>query len=205
MVEGMKIVSWRQDDRQAKLTLEFGIWNSKVSIQAYESGNFRNKKFSRNLNDCELKLVEKVIAKVMTGSPETKCSCQFQKYDRDSKQYRTEAVISLEKDSKQVYKISLTDVTKQSTVTFVVKAPATMTMGTDNLSDANLSALKMETLKDWIINARIWAPMTYQPPRDGQGGGNRGGYGGGQRSQGGGGYSAPSEPSLSSDPEDLPF
>ena len=205
MVEGMKIVSWRQDDRQAKLTLEFGIWNSKVSIQAYESGNFRNKKFSRNLSDTELKLFEKMINKVMAGSPETNGSVLLLKYDRDSKQYRTEGVISIEKDSKQVYKLSVTDTTKQQTCTFVLRAPSTVSMGDQPLSESNLSALKMETLKDWIINARIWAPMTYQPPRDGQGGGNRGGYGGGQRSQGGGGYSAPAESAPSSDPEDLPF
>ena len=205
MVEGMKIISWRQDDRQSRTTLEFGMWNGKVSISAYESGNFRNKKFNKNLSDTELKLFEKLMNKVMAGSPETKGSVLLLKYDRDSKQYKTEGVVSLEKDSKQVYKLSVTDTTKQQTCTFALKASSTVSMGDQPLSESNLSALKMETLKDWIINSRIWAPMTYIPPKDGQGGGNRGG-GYGNRQQGGGqSYQAPAQSAPMADDENLPF
>lgn len=203
MVEGMKIQGWRQDDRQSKLTLEFGMWNQKVSVQVYESGNFRNKKYNRNLSDCELKLLEKCIAKVAAGSPETKCSCQFHKYDRESRQFRIDSVIAIEKDSKQVYKMSFTDVTKQSTITFALMAPKTVSMGSEPLSEGNLSALKLETLKEWIINSKIWAPFTYQPPRDG---GQRGGGGGyGRPSAPAPAPSAPSNDGGGSDPDDLPF
>lgn len=204
MVEGMKIISWRQDDRQSKTTLEIGMWNGKMSVSAYESGNFRNKKFNRNLSDTEVKLFEKLIAKVMAGSPETKGSVLLLKYDRESKQFKTDGVIALEKDSKQVYKISVTDISKQQTCTFALKASSTVSMGDQPLSEANLSSLKMDTLKDWIINSRIWAPFTYQPPRDGQGGG-RGGYGNRPSNGGGQSYQAPAVSAPSGDSDDLPF
>ena len=201
MVEGMKVTGWRQEDRQAKKTLEFGMWNGRVTVQAYESGNFRNKSFNHNLSDTELILVEKAIAKVMAGSPESKQSINFSKYDFNSKQFRLNGVFTFEKDSKQLYRITLTDCTTQTTVSFVLKAPATATLGPDPLSDSNLSALKVESLKAWLTSSKIWAPFTFVPQQNGQGGrrgGGNGGQGGGQS------YQQPSNPNASDD-SDLPF
>lgn len=202
MVEGMKVTSWRQEDRQSKKTLDFNMWNGRVSIQAYESGNLRNKSFNHNLNDTELILVEKAIAKVIAGSPETKQSINFSKYDFNSKQFRLDGVFTIEKDSKQLYRITLTDCKTQNTVSFVLKAPATATLGPDPLSDSNLSSLKLESLKAWLINAKIWAPFTFVPQQNN--GGRRGGGNGG--GNGGGGYSQPSGAAApSGDSDDLPF
>lgn len=198
MVEGMKIISWRQEDRQSKKTLEVGMWNGRVSVRAYEAGNFKNTSFNRNLNDTEVILLEKAIGKVIAGSPETKQSISFQKYDFNSKQFRIAAVITIEKDAKQLYRISLTDCQTQATTSFVLKAPATATFGNESLDDRNLSALKLESLKDWLTSSRVWAPFTYVPPKDGQGGGRRGGGG-----YGGGTPSAQSTPAQ--DDEALPF
>jgi len=190
----IKLKDWSMKDRQTNRTLAFGLWNGKISIQVYDSNAMGTKFFRRNLNDEELLLVEKVINKVMAGSPETKCSCQFQKYDFQSKQFKIEAVFSFEKDSKQCYHLSVTDCTKQQTSSFLIKAPSTMTMGSEPLNDSNLSALKVESLKDWITNAKIWAPATVQPidkSKFGNRGGNGGGYGGGNRGGYGGGAPAP--------------
>ena len=191
----MKIISWRQDDRQSKKTLEVGMWNGRVSVRAYESGNFRNSSFNRNLVDTEVILLEKAISKVMSGSPETKQSIPFKKYDFNSKQFRVVAVITVEKDAKQLYRISLTDCQTQVTTSFVLKAPATASFGDEPLDDRNLSALKMESLKNWLTSSRIWSPFTYMPPKDGQGGNRRGG---------GGGVSEASSAPAESD-SDLPF
>lgn len=199
MVEGMKITSWRQEDRQSKKTLEVGMWNGRVSVRAYESGNFKNSSFNRNLNDTEVILMEKAIGKVISGSPETKQSISFQKYDFNSKQFRIAAVITIEKDAKQMYRISLTDCQTQVTTSFVLKAPATASFGNEPLDDRNLSALKLESLKDWLTSSRVWAPFTYVPPKDGQGGGRRGGGGYG------GGAPAAAPAASSNDSDDLPF
>lgn len=192
----VRVRDWTQKDRQSNQTLAFGLWNGKISIQVYDSNNMSNKMFRRNLADGELVLIEKVINKVVGGSPETKISCQFQKYDPQSHQYRVEAVFAFEKDSKQCYRIHITDCTKNQTYSFTLKESATMTMGNDPLKDDNLSSLKLETLKNWFVNARIWAPATVQPIdkskfRNGGGGGgygNRNGGGGAPSNDGAGGY-----------------
>lgn len=196
----IKVQDWKQVDRQANRTLAFNLYNGRVCIQAFDNNNMRNKLFRKSLNDAELVMIGKIIDKVIAGSPETKCSCQFQTYDRGSKQFRIESVFSMEKDSKQIYKISVTDCTKQQTCTFSLKASATMTTGSDPLNDANLSSLKIETLKDWILSAKIWGPATVLPldkTRGGGGGNYHGGNGGGAPA---GGSSAPAN-----DDEALPF
>jgi len=194
MLDGVKVQDWKQVDRQANRTLAFNLYNGRVCIQVFDNNNMRNKLFRKSLNEEELVMVSKIIDKVMAGSPETKCSVQFQQYDRNSKQFRIESVYSMEKDSKQMYKISVTDCIKQQTCTFTLKARATMTTGSEPLNDANLSSLKIETLKDWITGAKIWGPATIVPINRGQGGGYNGG---------GGGAAAPSAPAA--DDESLPF
>lgn len=189
MALDVKLRDWTQRDRQANRNIAFSLWNGRISINVYNDGNMANKLFRRNINDEELILIGKVIDKVVNGSPETKCSVQFQAYDRQSKQFRAETVFSFEKDSKQLYKISVTDCTKQQTFTFTLKASAAMSMGNEPFSEANLSAIKLESLKEWITSAKIWGPATYVPfDRNKQG--NRGGNGGGnynrQPSNGGG-------------------
>ena len=192
MALDIKVKDWTQIDRQSNRTLAFSLWNGRISIQAYDQNNMRNKLFRKNLSDAELVMIGKIIDKVMAGSPETKCSVQFQSYDRNSKQYRIEAVFSMEKDSKQMYKISVTDCIKQQTCTFTLKASATMTTGSEPLNDANLSSLKIETLKDWITGAKIWGPATVVPfDKNRQGGGNGGG--------------APAPAAAPANDDDLPF
>ena len=178
----VKIKDWTQKDRQSNKTIAFGLWNGRISVQVYDSANMRNKMFRRNFSEEELILVERIIAKVIAGSPDTKCSCVFQKYDPQSKQFRVESVFALEKDSKMCYRMTVTDATKQQSHSFLLKAPATMGMGNETLKDDNLSSLKIDALKDWITNAKIWAPATVQPMdpnrfgnRSGGNGGNHGG------------------------------
>lgn len=199
MVEGMKITDWRQEDRQSGKTLSFSMWNARVSIQVSDSKNIRDKMFSKNLTDSELVLFQKYLNKITSASPEQKFSLQFQSYDRNSKQFRMSAVVTIEKDSKQQYKITCTDCTKNTTNTFTLRSPATVTTGNEPLNDATLSALKLDTLKNWVSSAWVWAPFTYQPRQNGggYGGGSNGGYkGGGSSSSSGGG---------SGDDENLPF
>ena len=203
MVEGMKVTDWRQEDRQSGKVLSFSIWNAKVRIQVYDRNNMKDKIINKGLSDAELVLVEKNIAKVVSSAPEQKFSIQFQTYDRNSKQFRIEAVLTFEKDSKQIYKITISDAQKNASFTFSLKASATVTTGSEPLSDAMLSALKLETLKDWLTGSKIWAPFTFVPP-PANGGGNRGGgYGGGNR--GGGGYSNPTSAPMEGGTGDLPF
>lgn len=201
----VKVKDWVQKDRNSGKTLAFGLWNGRVSIQVYDSANMKNKNFRRNLSEDELVLIEKVINKVIAGSPETKLSCQFQEYDRNSKQFRIKAVIAIEKDSKQVYRMSLTDCDTNQTFTFSLKSPATMTSGNEPLNDGNLSSIKIETLKHWFTSARIWAPATIQPldPNRRAGGGGYKAGGSGYSAPAGGGAPAPS--GVESDSDNLPF
>lgn len=188
MAQDCKLRDWSQQDRQAGRTIAFGLWNGKISIQVYNNQDMKNKLFRRNFDECEILLIEKLINKIMAGSPESKQSIQFQKYDFQSKQFKMEAVFEFGKDSKQVYHVTVTDCVKQQSFTFVIKARATMTMGSEPLNDANLSALKVEALKDWIASAKICAPFTVQPIDPNK---QRGGYG--NRGGGGGGYQAPAQ------------
>jgi len=178
MVEGMRVQDWRQNDRQAGKTLAFTMWNSRVRLQVYDTKNVKDKQFNKSLTEDDLVLIEKYIAKVQAASPEQKFSIQFNSYDRNSKQYRLSEVLTIEKDSKQQYKISVTDCAKNTTFTFTLRSPATVTVGSEPLNDGMLSALKLDTLKDWITGAKIWAPFTFQPMQNGNGG-YRSGNGGG--------------------------
>lgn len=194
MVEGMKVADWRQDDRQSGKTLSFSMWNSRVSIQVHDSKNIRDKMFNKSLSDSELVLLQRYLNKVTSASPEQKYSIQFQTYDRNSKQYRMSAVMTIEKDSKQQYRISCTDCTKNTTNTFTLRSPATVTTGNEPLNDAALSALKLDTLKNWVASAWTWAPFTFQPRTNTGSGYSGGGNHGGSNSGGGSG-----------DDTDLPF
>lgn len=196
MVEGLKIADWRQDDRQSGKTLAISMWNSRAVIQVYDSKDFKNKAFNKSLTDSDLVLFEKYLNKITSASPEQKFSLQFQKYDRNSKQYRMDAVVTLEKDSKQQYRITCTDCVKNTTFTFTLRSPATVTVGNEPLNDAALSAVKLDTLRNWVKGAWIWAPFTFQPRQNGGGG-----YGGGSR----GGYQGGGSSGGSSDSDDLPF
>ena len=158
MAQDCKLRDWSQQDRQAGRTIAFGLWNGKISIQVYNNQDMKNKLFRRNFDECEILLIEKLINKIMAGSPESKQSIQFQKYDFQSKQFKMEAVFEFGKDSKQVYHLTVTDCAKQQSFTFVIKARATMTMGSEPLNDANLSALKVEALKDCEV---IFLPIYY--------------------------------------------
>lgn len=178
MLEGIRVKDWTQKDRQTNKVLAFSLWNGNISVQVYDAQNMKNKSFRKNLTDENVVVIEKLFNKVVAASPETKSSIQFTKYDPQSKQFKIDAVFTFEKDSKQCYRITVTDANTQSSNSFVLRASATMTMGSDPLSDANLSAIKLDTLKDWITNAKIWGPATYQPI-DRSKFGNRGGYGGG--------------------------
>lgn len=195
----IKLPDFKQVDRQSNRTLAFNLYNGRVCIQAFDNNNMKNKLFRKSLNSEELVMISKIIDKVIAGSPETKCSCQFQAYDRNSKQFRIEAVFSMEKDSKQVYKISVTDCAKQQTCTFSLKAPATITTGNEPLNDANLSSLKVEALKDWIMGAKIWGPATVLPLDKVRGG--NGGYRGGN----GGAPTGGSSGAPTNDDDALPF
>ena len=199
MLEGVKLNDWKQSDRQSNRTLAFNLYNGRICIQAFDTQNMKNKLFRKTLTDEELEMIEKMITKVINGSPETKCSVQFQTYDKASKQFRIESVFAFEKDSRQLYKISVTDCTKQQTYTFTLKARATMTMGNEPLNDANLSSIKVETLKAWITSAKIWAPATVIPLNQ-----LRGGNGGSNYKGTGNGGSTPAA-APSNDDESLPW
>lgn len=178
MALDVKVKDFTQRDRQSNRTLGFGLWNGGISVQVYDSQNMKNKMFRKSLSDEEIIMVQKLIAKIVSGAPETKASIQFTKYDPQSKQFKLDSIFEFGKDSKQVYHITVSDVTKQQTFTFQLKARATMTMGNEPLNDANLSAVKVEALKNWITNAQIWAPATvipFDPNKKGGGGGYHGG------------------------------
>lgn len=199
----VRLKDWGQNDRQSGRTLAFGLWNGRISVQVYETQNMKNKLFRRNLQEDEIVLVEKLIAQIVSGSPEQKKSIQFMEYDKNSKQFKLNCVLEMGKDSKQVYHITISDVTKQQTYTFTLKARATMQLGSEPMSEGNLSAIKVETLKNWLTSAKVVAPFTVQPVDPSKRGG---GYGGGH----GGGYNgggAPSQPAPSGDGGDggLPF
>lgn len=198
----VKLKDWSQQDRQAGRTLAFGLWNGRVSVQVYNNQDMKNKLFRRNLDESEIIMIEKVIAKIMNGSPETKQSIQFTKYDPATKQRSLESVIEFGKDSKQVYHFTVSDVARQQTYTFALKARSNMTIGSDPMSEGTVSALKVETLKDWLTSAKFCAPFTVQPIDPSK----RGNYGG--KSYSGGGYSAPAT-TTSAAPSggdgDLPF
>lgn len=198
MLEGIKVNDWKQVDRQANRTLAFNLYNGRVCIQAFDTQNMKNKLFRKSLTDEELEMIEKMITKVVNGSPETKCSIQFQSYDKASKQFRIESVFSFEKDSRQLYKISVTDCIKQQTYTFTLKARATMTMGNEPLNDAHLSSIKVETLKTWFTSAKIWGPATVIPLNQMRGGS------GGSSYKGTGNGGAPAAAPMNDD-ESLPF
>lgn len=198
----VKLKDWSQQDRQSGRTLAFGLWNGRVSVQVYNSQDMKNKLLRRNLDESEIIMLEKVIAKIMSGSPETKQSIQFTKYDPATKQRSLETVIEFGKDSKQVYHFTVSDVAHQQTYTFVLKARSNMTIGNDPMSEGTVSALKVETLKDWLTSAKFIAPFTVQPIDPSK----RGNYGG--KSYGGGGYSASapaSTPASGGGDSDLPF
>ena len=129
-----KLKDWSQQDRQSGRTLAFGLWNTKVSVQVFNSQDMKNKLFRRNLDDAEVIMIEKLINKVMGGAPETKQSIQFTKYDPQTKQRALEAVFEFGKDSKQVYHITVSDAAKQQTYTFTLKARANMTVGNEPMS-----------------------------------------------------------------------
>ena len=74
-----------------------------------------------------------------------------------------------------------------------------MQLGSEPMSEGNLSAIKVETLKNWLTSAKIVAPFTVQPIDPSKRGG---GYGGGYN---GGGAPSQSAPSGDGGDSGLPF
>jgi uncharacterized membrane protein YgcG len=219
----IKFDDWTVRDNQTGNTFSIHLYDGRYMFFVRSGDRSqRGFLFNKRVNRYQMTFLRRLIEKILNASPETKTAAKFQSFDKMSKQNKLEWVFTIEKDSKNCFRIHLTDVGSNQTFVFAVRGQNTIVIGNDVLDEATRSAAMMADLMQWLDVAKFYLPIMKLPfdpskARGGNGGGgnwNRGGNGGGGyagRAGGGGGYGgAPASqpaPSAGSSDDDggLPF
>jgi len=193
---------WVLKDQQTNNMLLLSCYDGRIQVKVRPAEKGAQPLINRRLSMYHTQFVTKVAQKIMAGSPETKIPLKWQSFDKQSKQWRLDWVMTFEKDSKMCYRIHITDAQSNQTHVFNVKGRQDISVGADIMSESDRSAAMMHDLLFWIEQARRWCPaytLPYDPNKknqwkgkNGQGGFQRqGGYGGGggwKNNNGGGGW-----------------
>lgn len=128
-------------------------------------------------------------------------------YDPQTKTRKTLWVLALEKDSEMCYHITITEVATNKMCKMPITVSQSVLVGSEQPSKSELSARGMKLFKKWLVRAEQFAPLTIDPTRQFGGGGQRPGAQrpSGYQAQGHVPQSPAVAPSVSGDPEDIPF
>lgn len=219
----LKFDDWTIRDNQTGNTFSIHLYDGRYMFFVRSGDRSqRGFLFNKRVNRYQMTFIRRLIEKIMSASPETKTAAKFQSFDKMSKQNKLEWVLTIEKDSKNCFRLHLTDVVSNQTFVFAVRGQNSIVIGNDVLDEATRSAAMMADLLQWLDVAKYYLPIMKLPfdpskARGGNGGGNwnRGGNGGGgfagRSNGGGGGYGGgapapqPAPSAGSGDSDDLPF
>lgn len=128
-------------------SLNFKVWGGSLRVNITKEKEFKPL-FERPLPANKITIIKHLIEKVKKASPGAKFPMVCSMYNRETKQWATDYVLTFLKDDKNVYHIEIQ--WKGNKFDCVLKGPGGVSFGSDPMSDADKSAIELETLLDWI-------------------------------------------------------
>jgi hypothetical protein len=127
--------------------LNFRVWGGALRVGIVKDKEFKAT-FERSLAASKVTIIKHLIDKVKKASPGSKFPMVCSVYNRDTKQWATDYVLTFLKDDKNVYHIEIQ--WKGNKFDCVLKGPGGIAFGSDPMSDAEKSAIELETFLDWL-------------------------------------------------------
>lgn len=182
--QNLNFRSWKQNDKANSLNAR--LYNGAVAFTVFpkeKAPGASNKpllsvKFDQD--GIGIQNFFKIADMVKKGTIGTKVPMTRTQWDMATKTRKTIWVLTLEKDQEMCYRITLTDCATNATFSFPITNSASFQYGNEPVNKAELSAMGLENLLDWMRLAKMYAPQTIIPPDQLRGG-----------RPSGGGYQAP--------------
>ena len=131
-------------------TFQMKVWGGSVRVNITKEKEFKPI-FERSLSPDKLTIVKRQIHQVMKASPGSKFPIVFSTWDREQKKSVIDYVLTFIKDDKNMYHIEMQ--WKGNKFDTLLKGPFGVSLGgPDGISDADKSAIELETLLDWITS-----------------------------------------------------
>ena len=128
-------------------SLVFRVWGGSLRIGVVKEKEFKPI-FEKSLAPNKVTMLKSIITKIKHASPGAKFPLVCSTYAKETKSWSIEYVITFLKDDKNVYHIEIQ--WKGAKYDCVLKGPGGVAYGSDPLSDADKSAIELETLYDWL-------------------------------------------------------
>lgn len=128
-------------------SLNFKVWGGFLRVNITKEKEFKPL-FERPLAANKVVILKHLIEKVKKASPGSKFPMVCSQYIRETKQWATEYVLTFLKDDKNIYHIEIQ--WKGNKFDCVLKGPSGIAFGSDPMTDAEKSAIELETLLDWL-------------------------------------------------------
>lgn len=127
--------------------LQFRVWGGSLRVSVIKEKDFKAI-YELTIGMSKIPIIRKLIAQVAKSSPDSKYPAVFSTYDRDTKKWNTECVLSFIKDDKNMYRIEIQ--WKGNKYEFILRGPSGISYGSDPMGEAERSAIELETLDMYI-------------------------------------------------------
>ena len=127
--------------------LNFRVWGGSLRVSIVKDKEFKAA-FERPIPATKVTIIKHLIDKVKKASPGAKYPMVCSAYNRETKQWATDYVLTFLKDDKNIYHIEIQ--WKGNKFDCVLKGPGGIAFGSDPMTDAEKSAIELETLLDWL-------------------------------------------------------
>lgn len=130
-------------------TFQMKVWGGAFRVGIVKEKEFKPM-FERALAPDKVTILKHTIQKIMKASPNTKIPLVFSQYDREQKKPVIDFVLTFLKDDKNLYHIEMQ--WKGNKFDCLLKGPFGVAYGSEPMTDAERSAIEIETMYDWICN-----------------------------------------------------
>ncbi len=123
------------------------VWGGSLRVNITKEKEFKPI-FERALTPAKVTVVKKMIEKIKTSSPGTKLPIVFSEWDRVEKKSAIDFVLTFLKDDKNMYHVEMQ--WKGNKYDCLLKGPFGISYGSDPMSEADKSAIELDTMLDWL-------------------------------------------------------
>lgn len=125
------------------------VWGGSLRVNITKEKEFKPI-FERAISADKCTILKHVIKQVQKASPGSKFPIVFNGWDKNEKKSIVDFVITFLKDEKNCYHIEMQ--WKGNKFDCLLKGPYGVSFGSDPMSDADKSAIELETMYDWLDN-----------------------------------------------------
>jgi len=125
------------------------VWSGTLCINITRDKENKNA-FYKTLNSSLRQILLDSVETILKASPETSRPVVISSYNRETRQWVTDWIMELYKDSKMVYHLKISN--KDFKYDFLFKGPSGVSIGNDPLSDAQKSEISMKDFRNFLVH-----------------------------------------------------